>query len=296
MTPAPLKFSVVVPACDRPEQLAQCLARLAPGTQTFPAANYELIVTDDSRSSVVRELVEKQFPWAKWTAGPRQGPAANRNHGAEQTLQDWIAFTDDDCLPDHGWLAAFAETISAAADNTSPDVLEGRTYADRSKQSLAERAPINSHGGYLWSCNLAIKADWFRRLGGFDTGFPFASMEDVDFARRLRAAGAREQFVAAAGVCHPWRDIGGFCAMWTVEKKHFASVKYYLQQYPAARAMHTPLGYLKMNVRQLVRETLPGLWHWRGRGFSAALAWHLHTLISAFALMKIPRSHSAKST
>jgi GT2 family glycosyltransferase len=294
MTPSPIKFSVVIPAFERPEQLAQCLARLAPGTQTHPAADYEVIVTDDSRDSSVRDLVQKQFSWAKWTAGPRKGPAANRNHGAEQAGHAWIVFTDDDCLPDAGWLAAFAEVIATASPGAAPDVLEGRTYADRPRQSLAERSPINSNGGYLWSCNFAIQTDCFRRLGGFDTGFPYASMEDVDFARRLRAAGAREQFVPAAGVCHPWRDLGGFRGMWIAEKKHFASVKYFLAKNPEARALHTPAAYLKMNARQLVRETLPGWWRWRGRGFSAALAWHLYTLRSTFALMKTPASHSAK--
>jgi len=293
MNLATVKFSVVVPACDRPEQLARCLAQLAPEQQTFPSMDYEVIVTDDSRNSSVRDLVQKQFPWVKWTAGPRRGPAANRNHGAAQARHEWIAFTDDDCLPEANWLAAFAEAI-ATSSGTPPDVLEGRTYADRPKQSLAERAPINTQGGFLWSCNLAVRADLFRRLGGFDEGFPYASMEDVDFARRLRAAGAKEQFVSAAGVCHPWRDLGGFGGMWRAEKKHFASVLYFLAKNPAARAEHSPAGYLKMNARQLVRETLPGLWRWQGRGFSAALAWHIYTLSTVFALMKMPQTNSAK--
>jgi len=285
MSPASIKFSVVVPACERPEQLAQCLARLAPGTQTYPAEDYEVIVTDDSRNSSVRELIKNKFSWVKWTAGPRKGPAANRNHGATEAQLNWIAFTDDDCLPDSNWLTAFAEAHHA---QPTARVLEGRTYADRPRRSLAERSPINTHGGYLWSCNFAIENALFRELAGFDVSFPYASMEDVDFARRLRAAGTLEQFVPAAGVCHPWRDIGGFREMWIVEKKHFASVKYYLAKNPADRSLHNPGNYLKMNARQFVRETLPGLWRWRGRGFSAALAWHLHTLICAFALMKNP--------
>ena len=287
MKPAPVKFSVVVPACERPDQLAQCLTRLAPGTQTFPAADYELIVSDDSGDSSVRDLVQKRFSWAKWAAGPRKGPAANRNHGAAQASHDWIAFTDDDCLPEPGWLAAFAQATAIFSDPPL-EVLEGRTYADRPRQSLSERAPINTTGGFLWSCNMAVRADCFRRLGGFDTGFPFASMEDVDLALRLRAAGAREQFVPEAGVCHPWRDIGGFCAMWTAEEKHFASVKYFITRHPEARADHNPAAYLKMNVRQFIRETLPGLWRWRGRGFTAALAWHLHTLLVAISLSVDP--------
>jgi len=280
MTATTPKFSVVVPACARPQQLAHCLARLAPGAQTYPAENYEVIVTDDSPDMSVRDLVKNNFPWAQWTAGPRRGPAANRNHGTAQARGEWLAFTDDDCLPEPGWLAAFAE----AMDNA--DAVEGRTYADRPRQSLAERAPVNTHGGFWWSCNFAVRAELFRRLGGFNEGFPFAAMEDVDFAQRMRAGGAREKFAAAAAVCHPWREVGGFRAMWKMEKKHLASVVYYLQLHPEARREHTPWAYLKNDARQLLRDTLPGLWRWRGRGAGAALAWHTHTLLNAWVMAK----------
>jgi len=282
-----VKFSVVVPAYARPEQLAQCLARLAPGVQTFAASDYEVIVTDDSKDTSVKDLVQARFSWAKWTAGPKHGPAANRNHGAAQANNEWLAFTDDDCLPEPGWLAAFAFAL-AESGNTAPDVMEGRTFPDRPQRSLAERAPLNSHGGYLWSCNLAVRTELFQQLGGFDTGFPYAAMEDVEFALRLRANQAKEKFVPAASVCHPWREINGFRAMWQVEDKHLASVKYFLQHHPEAWPNHTPLAYLKNNLRQFIRNTLPELWRWHGRGATVALAWHLHTLVNSFVMLKKP--------
>src|SRR6187397_213719 len=115
-------FSVVIPTCHRNEALALCLERLAPQRQacmqlaagpvvagnepmTLPVlGTYEVIITDDGRDSTAEELVGRRFPWAKWTAGPKQGPAANRIHGATLAKGEWIAFTDDDCLPDSGWL------------------------------------------------------------------------------------------------------------------------------------------------------------------------------------------------
>jgi len=275
MNPSSPSFSVIVPACARPAALAECLARLAPGAQTFPAAQYAVIVTDDSPDASVRDLVASRFTWAQWTAGPRRGPAANRNHGATQARADWLAFTDDDCLPDPGWLAGFSQALASAGAST-PDVLEGRTYADRPRRSLAERSPINTHGGYLWSCNLAVRAEVFRRLAGFDEGFPYAAMEDVDFVRRLRALGAREQFVEAAGVCHPWREIPGFRAMWAVEERYCASLRHFLALHPDAWSEYTLAAGLKTNLRHLLRETLPGIFRWHGRGLSAALAWHAH--------------------
>jgi GT2 family glycosyltransferase len=277
VNPTSLSFSVVVPACARPAALAECLARLAPGAQTLPASQYEVIVTDDSPDESIRNLVADRFPWACCTVGPRRGPAANRNHGARLARADWLAFTDDDCLPDPGWLAGFAAAL-ASANSTPPDVLEGRTYADRPRRSLAERSPINTHGGFLWSCNFAVRARLFSQLAGFNEGFPYAAMEDVDFARRLRALGAREQFVEAAGVCHPWREIPGFRAMWAVEERYYCSLRHFLTLHPDAWSEYTPLAGLRTNLRHLFRETLPGIFRWHGRGVAAALAWHLHQI------------------
>jgi GT2 family glycosyltransferase len=202
MNPAPVKFSVVVPACARPEQLAECLARLAPGAQSFPAADYEVIVTDDSVDNSVRDLLQVRFAWAHWVAGPRRGPAANRNQGAAQAKNEWLAFTDDDCLPEAGWLAGFAAAIR---NDSTPAAWEGPTVPERPQEYLDETAPLNIHGGYLWSCNLAVRRAVFQALKGFDERFAYATMEDVDFRERLTAAGNHFGFAPQAGVCHPWR-------------------------------------------------------------------------------------------
>ena len=94
---APL-FSVVIPTCHRNDALAACLERLAPGKQSLAAASYEVIVTDDGSRATSEAMLREKFPWAKWMAGPRRGPAANRNHGAKHANGNWIAFADDDCL------------------------------------------------------------------------------------------------------------------------------------------------------------------------------------------------------
>jgi GT2 family glycosyltransferase len=114
-------------------------------------------------------------------------------------------FTDDDCLPDRGWIAAFA----AAADAPSQAmVLEGRTVAGRPFSGPFETAPVNETGGCLWSCNFAIRAGVFWRHGGFDEAFRHAHLEDVDLRARLGKSGIRPVFTAAATVVHPPRPVG----------------------------------------------------------------------------------------
>jgi GT2 family glycosyltransferase len=196
-----MRFSIVIPTCNRPETLAACLSRLAPGAQTGADANYEVIVTDDGDSTAAQMLVRDAFPWARWTRGPRRGPAANRNHGASLAHGEWLVFTDDDCLPDPGWLAAFAEAVPER------DALEGRTVAPGPRSHPLDFSPINEHGGCFWACNIALRRTRFAAVGGFDERFPFAAMEDIDLRLRLQQAGLEPLFVPRACIVHPWRRV-----------------------------------------------------------------------------------------
>jgi GT2 family glycosyltransferase len=251
-------FSVVVPACARPAQLAECLARLAPGAQTCFADNYDVIVTDDSPDEAVRDLVKEKFPWVQWTEGPRRGPAANRNHGAKQARREWIAFTDDDCLPEPGWLAALAE---GRREHPSARVLEGRTYADRPRRSVLETSPINDHGGNLWSCNFAIENALFRELGGFDERYVWATMEDADLAERLRERKVEFPFLPKAAVCHPWRPSDPRRA----SARHVPSLLLFLQLHPQRIPEQMPRAQARNIAKAIFPEFISPLFTGRWR-------------------------------
>jgi GT2 family glycosyltransferase len=198
-------FSVVIPTRDRNDTLALCLDRLAPGAQTLPHDQYEVIVADDSARTAARDLVTERFPWARWVAGPRRGPAANRNTGARIARGEWLAFTDDDCLPGPEWLDAFAIARSEKAE--ALEALEGRTTCRAGLNSPRQTAPVNLEGGVLWSCNFAIRRAGFAQVGGFDERYPYAHMEDADLRIRLLKAGYMIRFVAAAEIDHPPRSM-----------------------------------------------------------------------------------------
>jgi GT2 family glycosyltransferase len=104
-------------------------------------------------------------------------------------------------------LQAYAEAIQAGPPC---DAFEGSTVADRERMRLDEEAPLNSEGGYLWSCNMAIRRSTFESLGGFCESFPYATMEDADLRLRLVASGHRFAFVRSAVVCHPYRAAKSF--------------------------------------------------------------------------------------
>lgn len=193
----PVKISVVVPTCDRPEPLKRCLAALAPGTQTWTA--FETIVTDDG----ARGADAGAHPNVRFTRGPKRGPAANRNHGARLAAGDWIAFLDDDCVASPGWLAALAE-IAAAGKH---DLLEGKVVAAGWTGHPLDERVENMGGGVFWSCNLAVRREFFFEAGGFDEEFRQPAFEDMEFAARAKRLGARSAFVPGAMVEHPVRRL-----------------------------------------------------------------------------------------
>lgn len=240
MTPPPLHFSVVIPTCRRPVDLVRCLDGLRSGA-SGKIRRFEAIVTDDGLDLPTANLVG-EYPWARWTAGPRRGPAANRNHGASLATGEWLVFLDDDCVPEPGLLAAYG---AAATDEAT--VLEGRISPLGHRSRHDEECPVNETGGHLWSCNFAIRRDLFITLGGFDDSFPLAAMEDVDLRERLRARGEVIHFVPAAGVGHAWRRRRGG----SYPREYAASVARYVRKHPGSRSNFAPGPLLFALLRRL---------------------------------------------
>ncbi|HEY9771535.1 MAG TPA: glycosyltransferase [Coleofasciculaceae cyanobacterium] len=195
-----VKISVVIPTYHRNDLLAKCLNCLAPGVQTLPAEKYEVIVTDDGFKTTAEEMIRNRYSWVKWLAGPRKGAAANRNNGAKYAKGSFIAFTDDDCLPSSSWLSSFYSALTPHIQ-----VYEGKTTCETGVCSPMEEAPVNLTGGYLWSCNMLVKARLFQEISGFDEKFPYPYMEDVDFRERIKKAGLTFLFIQDAIVDHPPR-------------------------------------------------------------------------------------------
>ncbi len=236
-----LLISIVVPTCNRPDGLAQCLSRLAPGAQRgISLASPDELLATDSRAWRYEVIVAndglrfsgdgpESSAWVRVVEGPRRGPAANRNAGARIARGQWLAFIDDDCLPDPGCILAYCEAIKK---HPSVQVFEGKTYADRPQRDVMETSPINLTGGFLWSCNLLVRRSLFERMGGFDEDFPYAAMEDVDFRVRLRQLSEHVIFVQDAAVQHPWRLMSDFHEHL---RRHRESVAIFERKHPDAR-------------------------------------------------------------
>ena len=275
--------SVIIPTYHRNDLLAKCLDCLAPGVQTLAIEHYEVIVTDDGSQTTAQTMIQTFYPWAKWVAGSSQGPAANRNNGARYAQGEWLAFTDDDCLPDPQWLKAYTQAIVA---ESSCLIFEGRVYVDRPRRSLAETSPINESGGYLWSCNFIIHRHIFESLGGFDERFPYAAMEDVELRQRIIKIGQPFKFVRSASVCHPWTQK----KCWKQLKQHKESTFIYLSIHSEEIKNINSSYYLKCAIYGLIKFTIPEAFKLNFLGFKYAFLWHMYCLYMAFMLLIIAKN------
>ena len=187
-----LDFSVIVPTYRRRDRLHAALGAF--DRLDWPNERWELIVVDDG-SPPGTEPVFEQRPNRRLIRQEWRGPAAARNRGAEDARGRFLAFTDDDCEPEPGWLSAWAEgferTPSALLGGRTHNALPDNPYSTASEQLLGYIYLYYNHQRPLFfaSNNIALPTKEFRALGGFDTRFPRAAGEDRDFCRRWKSAG-----------------------------------------------------------------------------------------------------------
>ncbi|HKW51430.1 MAG TPA: glycosyltransferase [Candidatus Eisenbacteria bacterium] len=193
-------LSVVVPTRGEPSKLLPLLDALA--RQTFSRNRFEILVSFDGVSpapEISRKL--SALGGRAVEARARRGPGAARNLAARVARGEYLAFTEDDCLPANDWL----ERAAARLDREPAiDVLEGATVRPDGRPS---RRPDPDHPHYL-PTNLFVRRTLFEKVGGyceefFDAGREIYFREDSDFGFTLEDAEAKEGREPSARVTHP---------------------------------------------------------------------------------------------
>jgi GT2 family glycosyltransferase len=208
MTSLPI-FSIVVPTYRRPECLGSCLGALA--SLDYPRDRFEVIVVEDGHDALAPE----------WRTGarhpievthltqPHAGPATARNTGAARARGDYLAFTDDDCLPDAHWLRALADQVVRAPNH----VLGGRTINALTDNPYSSATQLIVDYLYEWQAdhwsaafftanNLAVPTNLFHAGGGFHPSFTLAGGEDREFCHRWARGGGGVTYAPEAIVRH----------------------------------------------------------------------------------------------
>jgi len=203
-------FSIVIPTYSRPEKLSACLQSLM--RLEYPRESFETIVVDDGSPVPPHDCV------AEWSSQLKlrlliqthRGPANARNMGARAATGEFIAFTDDDCIPSPDWLRELAAVFSAVPDAA----IGGRIINGLPQNPFSSASQMlvdylyryyNAVPGRFYffaSNNLAVPARLFQELGGFDSRFPWAAGEDRDFCDRWQYRSHKMAYAPKAVVHH----------------------------------------------------------------------------------------------
>jgi len=204
--------SVVVPTHNRRRLLERLLDALG---RQVGITGFQVVVVDDCSTDGTWEALGQRPPAESFelvatrTASNR-GPAAARNRGWRLADGSLIAFVDDDCVPEPGWLAALVRSLERA------DIAQGRTMPI--PEQAAGRGPfarllwIDRDRGLYETCNIGYRRAWLEKLDGFDESFGTVAGapvwgEDTDLAWRAKEAGAGTAFVPDAVVhCEVYRS------------------------------------------------------------------------------------------
>ena len=203
-------FSIVVPTYARPKQLAACLRALA--LLEYPRDHFEVIVIDDGSETPPEDVVAPLRDRLDVTllTQPNAGPAAARNTGAAEARGEFLAFTDDDCAPAPDWLQRLAARFAAAPDpmigGRTLNVLNDNPYSTASQLLIAYLYGYfnadPSQARFFASNNLALSAQRFQTIGGFDATYTRAAAEDRELCDRWLLRGYRMIYAPEVLIYH----------------------------------------------------------------------------------------------
>ncbi len=201
----PPMVSVVVPVRNGAATIAECLGALL--DQTYPSDRVEIIAVDNASTDRTAQLI-RRLP-VRYVYEPLIGRSHARNRGIESSRGEVVAFTDDDCVADRGWLVALIARFDS--DEVSSVAGEIESFAPQTAAQRYAQAHYPSHQSvvlaldepFAITANVAFRRDVFARIGVFDPAFVTA--EDVDFGWRFFAAGLKMAYAPAATVAHRTR-------------------------------------------------------------------------------------------
>lgn len=208
---SPGAFTVVIPTYNRVTSLDLCVRGIA--AQDYASDQLQVIVVNDGGAEIPTTM---QREWAQSLditilTQTNAGSGAARNTGVEHAANEWIAFTDDDCVPAPDWLTQLAETLATetnlAIGGATLNGLPENVYSEASQNLILflmdyyhRSTNAASQIAFFPTSNFALARETFRRVGGFNPTIRYA--EERDLCARLRALGCVFRYVPAARVYH----------------------------------------------------------------------------------------------
>jgi glycosyltransferase involved in cell wall biosynthesis len=187
--------TVAVVVKDRKDWMARCLDAIDQQT----GADFDILVVDNGSTDGTYEMLLEHRDRTKHALTVlRDGGTLGqiRNTALESAVGEIIAFTDSDCVPRGGWLAAglaeFSGNIAA---------VQGRTLPMRDPHPWEATIRIEAFDHRYETCNLFYDRQALLELGGFGETMPQLG-EDMVAGWRLRRSGRTAAWAEDAVVEH----------------------------------------------------------------------------------------------
>jgi GT2 family glycosyltransferase len=202
-----LTAAIVVPTRNRAGYLQVALSSIAPQAA---ARGAEVLVVLDGPDEPSRAVALAHGARVAQHEAPR-GLNAARNTGIDATGADLLVFVDDDVEVRPGWLDA----LVGAAEELGEDygVLTGPIHArfeDHPLRLCGREGPpvtaldlgaVDTDADHAWGANMTLRRSALARAGRFDEARELYG-DEQEWQARLRAAGGRIRYVAAAALDH----------------------------------------------------------------------------------------------
>ena len=207
-----MKYSIVVPVFNRPDEVDELLESLVRQT----CRDFEVVVVEDGSEvrceDVVRRYADRLD--VRYFEKPNSGPGQSRNYGAERSRGEYLIILDSDVVLPEGYLAEVDRELAARPCDAfgGPDRAH-ESFTPVQKAINYSMTSFFTTGGirggrkkldkfYPRSFNMGIRRSLYERLGGF-SAMRFG--EDIDLSIRIFRSGARCRLFPEAWVWHKRR-------------------------------------------------------------------------------------------
>ena len=207
-----MKYSIIVPVYNRPDEVDELLASLLHQEEK----EFEAIVVEDGSQVPCGDVCQRYAGQMelRYYEKPNSGPGQSRNYGAERAKGEYLLILDSDVVVPPGYLKAISEELERQpADAFGGPDCSHPSFTDIQKAISYSMTSFFTTGGirggkkkldkfYPRSFNMGIRRDVYLRLGGFSR---MRFGEDIDFSIRIFQAGCHCRLFPGAWVWHKRR-------------------------------------------------------------------------------------------
>ena len=219
-----MKYSVIVPVYNRPNECEELLESLTHQTQR----DFEVIIVEDGSSVPCRDVVERYADKlaVHYYDKPNSGPGQTRNYGVERANGEYVIILDSDVVLPEGYFAAIdAELAANPCDAFGGPDRAHESFSTTQKAINYAMTSFFTTGGirggkakldkfYPRSFNMGVRREVYQALAGF-SAMRFG--EDIDFSTRIFKSGYRCRLFPEAWVYHKRRtDLKSFSNKCTI--------------------------------------------------------------------------------